>query len=449
MSTRALAAHLAGIRYEDLPAAARNAVKSLLIDWVACALAGKDAEPVRLLESFARRMGPAGGPSQILVSRRRTSPLFAALVNAASSHVVEQDDLHNAAILHPGTVVFPAALAAAQDVGARGEVFLGAAVAGYEAAARVGEYLGPAHYRVFHTTATAGTLGAAAAAAAVLGAGSETMLNALGSAGTQAAGLWAFLRDGAHSKQLHTAKAAADGLLAAYLARDGFTGARCILEDAQGMAAGMSSSPDPHKLLEGLGSRWAVCETSVKFHACCRHTHPAADALAHIIGEHALDYRAIDDIRVGVYRAARDVLGAVGRPQSVHQAKFSMGFVLALIAREGRAGIEEFTEQSIRDEELLALAGKVRMVPDAGIDGAYPARWMAAVEVRTADGRTFSHTTRTPKGDPDNPLSAAELRDKALRLATFRGGASAAEMGGLIERLRRIDGEASIGDLLA
>ena len=130
------------------------------------------------------------------------------------------------------------------------------------------------------------------------------MLHAFGSAGTQAAGLWEFLRDAADSKQLHTAKAAADGLLAAYLAHDGFTGARRIFEGAQGMAAGMSSDADPSRLTDRLGERWALAETSFKFHASCRHTHPAADALLKVVTEHELAPDAI---------AAGDGAGASGR----------------------------------------------------------------------------------------------------------------------------------------
>ena len=143
-------------------------------------------------------------------------------------------------MLHPGTVVFPAVLAAAQDVGATGKELIAAAVAGYECGVRVGEFLGRSHYKVFHTTGTAGKLAAAAGVAHILKLDADKMQHCLGSAGTMAAGLWEFLRDAADSKQLHTAKAAADGLMAAYIARDGFTGARDILEGKQGMAAGMS-----------------------------------------------------------------------------------------------------------------------------------------------------------------------------------------------------------------
>lgn len=206
--TRELATFLAGLSYEDLPVEVIERAEELFIDWAASALAGKDARPVSILERFAETMGPKDGPSEILVSRGRTSPLFAALVNAASSHVVEQDDVHNGSVFHPATVVFPATLAVAQQTGASGRDFLVASVVGYEAGVRVGSYLGRSHYKTFHTTGTAGTLAAAAAVSRLLGAGEEEMLNSLGSAGTQAAGLWEFLRDDADSKQRHTNKAA-------------------------------------------------------------------------------------------------------------------------------------------------------------------------------------------------------------------------------------------------
>ena len=176
-------------------------------------------------------------------------------------------------------MVFPPALACAQALGCSGEELLVAAVAGYEVGIRVGEFLGRSHYKVFHTTGTAGTLAAAATVGRLLNLTPDQMLNAFGSAGTQSAGLWEFLRDAADSKQLHTAHAAAAGLMSAYLAQAGFTGAQHILEGPQGLAAGMSSDAEPSKLIDGLGRRWALAETSFKYHASCRHTHPAADAL--------------------------------------------------------------------------------------------------------------------------------------------------------------------------
>src|SRR5215218_4590129 len=159
-STQVLAEFLASVRYEALPESVVARTEELFLDWLASALAGRNARPVAAIEHFATVMGPTSGPSEILTRRRRTSPFFAALVNGAASHFVEQDDLHNSSVLHPGTVVFPAVLAAAQHGGLSGKAFIAAAVAGYECGVRVGEFLGRSHYKIFHTTGTAGKLAA-------------------------------------------------------------------------------------------------------------------------------------------------------------------------------------------------------------------------------------------------------------------------------------------------
>jgi 2-methylcitrate dehydratase PrpD len=445
-ATRELATFLAGLRFEDLPGRVVERTKELFLDWTASALAGKNAQPVLIFERFAETMAPAGGPSEVLVSRRRTSPLFAALVNGAASHVVEQDDLHNASVFHPATVVFPAALASAQQTGASGRDLIAASVVGYETGVRVGSYLGRSHYKVFHTTGTAGTLAAAAAVSHLLGTDEKIMLHALGSAGTQAAGLWEFLRDAADSKQLHTAKAASDGLLAAYIARDGFTGATRILEGQQGMAAGMSSDADPEKLVEGLGERWAVQETSFKFHASCRHTHPAADALLEGMREYGLTADRI--ARARVHSAAIDVLGPVSYPRTIHQSKFSMGFVLALIAKGGSAGIDDFTAAALDDPELREFSGRVEMVLDPEIDAAYPRRWIGLVDIDTTDGEHVTSRVDVPKGDPANTLTRRELEEKAHSLAAFQDGASDEEMGSLMDRIWNLDREPDVRNLL-
>ena len=447
-STQALAAFLAGLRFEDLPDEVVERTKEFFLDWAASALAGRGARPVRALEAFAETMGPEDGPSEILVSRRRTSPFFAALVNGAASHVVEQDDVHNGAVFHPATVVFPAVLAAAQQTGASGREALVASVVGYEAGVRIGAFLGRSHYRIFHTTGTAGTLAAAAAVAHLQGADEEVMLHALGSAGTQAAGVWEFLRDAADSKQLHTAKAAADGLLSAYLARDGFTGARRILEGERGMAAGMSSDADPAKLVDGLGERWAVLETSFKFHASCRHTHPAADALLKAMREQDLAPGDVEGVRARVHAAAIDVLGPVTDPKTIHQSKFSMGFVLALAALRGRAGVNDFTEEALEDDKLRAFHDRVEMVLDPEVDAAYPERWIGLVDVETTGGERFTSRVDVPKGDPENTLSPEEVEEKARDLAAYRGGASFEELRRIVERVRNLHREPDVRNLL-
>jgi 2-methylcitrate dehydratase PrpD len=447
-TTRELASFLARLRYEDVLDEAVERTKELFLDWLGSALAGKNERPVRILERFAGEMGPSEGPSEVLISRRRTTPLFAALVNGAASHVVEQDDLHNASVFHPATVVFPAALAAAQQTGASGSELIAASVVGYEAGVRVGSYLGRTHYRVFHTTGTAGTLASAAAVSHLLGSDEQITLHALGSAGTQAAGLWEFLRDAADSKQLHTAKAASDGLLAAYLAHDGFTGAQRILEGERGMAAGMSSDADPDRLVDGLGERWAVLETSLKYHAACRHTHPAADALLKGMEERGLTADDIASVRARVHAAAIDVLGPVSDPRTTHQSKFSMGFVLALIAEKGSAGIDDFTEEALADAGLRAFSEKVEMVLDEEVDAAYPRSWIGVVEIETSGGGRFTSRVEVPKGDPGNSLSRKELEEKARNLAAYGGGASGEEIDQIVDRIWSLDEETDVRDLL-
>ena len=449
-SSATLARFAAELKFEDIPAAVLRRAEDLFLDWLASALAGKGARPVEAIERFALAMGPAmphDSGAEVLISRRATSAYFAAMVNAAASHYVEQDDVHNGSVFHPATVVFPPALALAQTLGKSGKDFLLAVVAGYEVGIRVGEFLGRSHYRIFHTTGTAGTLAAAAAAGSLLGLNAEQMLHAFGSAGTQAAGLWEFLRDAADSKQLHTARAAGNGLTAAWLAKEGFTGARKILEGEQGMAAGMSPDPQPAQLTDRLGSRWALAETSFKFHASCRHTHPAADALLQVMKTHKLGADDIATVVCHVHKAAIDVLGPVVDPRTVHQAKFSMGTVLALVARFGFAGLTEF-DAHFNDAATADFCRRVTMALDEEVDTAYPVRWIGKVTVTTTDGRTFHGRVDEPKGDPGNTLSRAELEDKARRLAAFAGGASAVEITRLIELAWTLTEQQTIGRLL-
>lgn len=424
-----LARFAAELRFEDIPEPVLRRAEDLLVDWFGSAVAGHGARPVASIARFARAMGSANGQggSEVIIERAGNSPYLAAMANAAASHVAEQDDVHNGAVFHPATVVFPPALAVAQAIGARGSAFLTACVAGYEVGIRVGEFLGRSHYKVFHTTGTAGTLAAAAATGHLLGLDAMQMRHAFGSAGTQSAGLWEFLRTAADSKQLHTAHAAGAGLMAAHLAHDGFTGAADIFTGARGMATGMSQDADPTRLTDGLGARWATAETSFKWHASCRHTHPAADALLALMQAHRL--RAVDlaEVVAHVHQGALDVLGPVVNPSTVHQSKFSMGTVLALVAQHGHAGLIEF-EREFRSSATVALREKVRMVFDDEVDAAYPGRWIGKVAVTTTDGRHLQARVDEPKGDPGNTLTRHEITDKALRLAAFSHGASEAEM---------------------
>ncbi|MDH0901172.1 MmgE/PrpD family protein [Comamonas aquatica] len=432
-----LATFAAQLRWDDVPEPVQRKAEDLWVDWFGSVLAGQNARPVHSIARFALSQGPASGPCEVVGQSTTTSPMMAALANAAAAHVAEQDDVHNGSVFHPAAVVFPPALAVAQSLGASGAQLMAACVAGYEVGIRVGEFLGRSHYRTFHTTATAGTLAAAAAVGHLLGLTPAQMQHAFGSAGTQSAGLWEFLRTAADSKQLHTAHAAAAGLMAAYLAKDGFTGAQDIFTGPQGLAAGMSTDAHPAKLSDGLGTRWATAETSFKWHASCRHTHPAADALLQVMQHNHLQPADLAQVTCHVHQGAIDVLGPVVQPSTVHQSKFSMGTVLALAARFGHAGLTEFDSHFLAPD-TVALREKVRMVLDTEVDTAYPQRWIGKVTVQTTDGRTLHGRVDEPKGDPGNSLSRQEITDKALRLAAYGSQVPAAQAQQAVARLWQV-----------
>lgn len=450
--SRELANFASQLSISDVPKEVIDRSEDLLVDWFGSAIAGKGSRPVEIITQFAQSMGGFNsanpGSAEILITRTSSSPFLAALANAAASHVAEQDDVHNGSVFHPATIVFPAALATAQTIGASGEDLLLASIVGYEVGIRVGEFLGRSHYKTFHTTGTAGTLAAAAAAGRLLKLNPSQMLHAFGSAGTQSAGLWEFLRDAADSKQLHTAHASSTGLMSAYIAHAGFTGAQHILEGKQGLAAGMSSDSDPSKLTDRLGTRWATAETSFKYHASCRHTHPAADALLQVMAVNQLIPRDITKVEALVHQGAIDVLGPVTDPATVHQSKFSMGTVLALVAHYQFAGLQEF-DQHFYDDEIRNFRDRVTMVLDPEVDKAYPKQWIGKVKVHVQNGQVFEGRVDEPKGDPGNTLSRIEITEKAMRLAAFSGGASPSEMATAIDRLWNIRQQKVVGNLIS
>ena len=420
------------LSFDDLPTEVVERCQNLMLDWLGSALAGRYLHPTPIFQRLASDITSGGGSSDIFCESRAGSAFSAAMINAASGNIVEQNDLHNSSILHPGAVIFPVVLALAQAQGNSGREFITAAVAGYEAGVRIGEFLGRSHYRFWHTTATVGTLAAGVAAARLMNLDSEGMSQAIGNAGTQAAGLWAFIHDDADTRQLHTAMAASNGLVSASLARSGLKGARDILVGKQGLGQAMSEDPDPKCLSDSLGDRWAVLETSLKLHASCRHTHPAADAFMSLVLSEGFTLGDISHVTVGVSQAALDVLNQSVNPGTVSEAKFSMGIVLGLLIRYGSATVDTFTLSSICDSQVCDFARRVSMVFDPDVDSAYPVRWIGKVLVTTKSGRDFEKRLDYPRGDPQNPLSEDERLTKFRQLVNYGGIVAPESVDGLI-----------------
>lgn len=420
---RSLTAQLAGWilaqKAAGLPQATLERAGDYLLDWLGSALAGHGTEAGRCLLQYAAEQ-PAG-PIPIVGSTLARGPEVAALVNGGLSHIVEMDDLDRASVIHPGAVVIPAALAVAAHVGASGRELLAAIVGGYEVAIRIGQGVGRKHYFYFHNTSTCGVFGAAAAAGWLMGLNQEQLVWAMGNAGTQAAGLWQFNADGAMSKHLHAGRAAASGILAATLAGKGFSGARRILEGRRGFFAATAPDARPERVVDGLELRPASYRlegVSMKPHASCRHTHPAVDAALALRPE--LQGRPVETVTVETYQAALDLCDNA-RPDSPYAAKFSLHYNVATALCRGHAGLEAFGEEAIRQPALRELMARVTAVASPAFEARYPQEWPARVAVRLEDGTELSHTVTAPKGDPENPLTRAELEAKFRDLATFGG----------------------------
>src|SRR5262245_5667165 len=359
MISNALASFIRGCRYDSLPINVRDAAKQCLLDWLGSAMRGALEPPARIYEEVARLEG-AHPRATALPSRLKTSVTWAAQINAAASHTVEMDDLHPSSVLHPAAPIVSAAVAVGESIEANGKQLIEAIVAGYEIGIRAGEAVGRSHYALWHTTATCGTFGAAAAVALLLDLNEDQIVQTLGSAGTQAAGLWQFLEDGAMSKQLHPAHAAAAGILSAELAKRGFTAAKKIFEGPKGFLAAMSKDAAPEMLTDGLGGgSYRILTNSFKKHASCRHTHSAIDSTLILRNEKKVRPEAVKTIEVRIYPAGYDLLNGV-QPISAWAAKFCLPYTVAAALNRGRVGLSEFDD--LAAEDIRSTMSRVTMI---------------------------------------------------------------------------------------
>lgn len=413
-----IAAFCATLSFDDIPGEAVEAAKYFALDFSGVALGGSDAASSRAICETVLRLDPGVGDSTVVGRRHRVRPHWAALVNGAAAHALELDDTHQAGSLHPGAVVLPAALAVAEATGATGRDLVAAIVVGYEVSCRLAMALQPAsHYaRGFHPTATCGVFAAAAAAGRLLGLTVEQMVCALGIAGSQAAGSLEFLADGAWTKRFHPGWAAHSGIVAAELARSGFTGPRRILEGRSGFLRGYSDSPLVGELLDALGTRFEIVRTSIKPHACCRYNQAPIDGVMRLVTEHDVDPGTIERITVGLLGVAFPIVAEPAdlkrRPRSTVDAQFSLPFAVALAAARRRTGAAEYRSETLTAPDIVRLMDRVECVPAPELDALFPARWPATVEIRLRDGRRLATRIDHPKGDPENPLTWDELAAK-------------------------------------
>jgi len=436
--------YAASVQQAKLPPEALHAATRCLVDWFAATVPGGIEPPATMLvEAFAEEIDH--GRSQLVPSGRRATARAAAFINGAASHTIEFDDIYRDAIYHPGVVTVPAALALAQRRGLGGAALLRAIIAGYEVGTRIGVAVNPRHYEFWHTTGTVGCFGAAAASASALGLDAARTAHALANAGTMAAGLQQAFRADCMGKPLHAAHGAEVGVTTALAAERGVTGALDILEGARGFGAAMSRDVDWEGALATLGTRFHIASMTQKNHAACGHIHAAIDAVLALKQQHHLAPGQIKRIVARTYGKALEVAGNT-TARTVFEAKFSLPYCLAAAMVVGSVRVDAFTEERLKDQDIRQLMSRVEMAVEPKLDATFPRQRAAVVEIETTDGQRFEHYAPTRKGDPDAPLSDAELNDKARELIAPVLGSPATAA--LLETLWHIEARASVADLV-
>lgn len=396
-----------------LPEEVVHHAKRAIVDWYAALLPGAVEPPATLLEAALREDLDRGGAR--LALGRPATVRTAALINGTAAHTVEVDDIYREAIYHPGAPTIAAALAVAQSRQATGMQFIRGVVAGYEVSTRIGAALGRNHYRYWHNTGTVGTFGAASAAASLLDLEADRHAHALCTGATFAAGLQQAFRMDSHSKPLHAGHAAEAGVLAALAAREGVIGSLDVLDGEAGLGRAMSGDVDWAQAVATLGRDFHVTRMTFKNHACCGHTFSPIDAALALRERLEVPWQAIRSIDIATYGPALEVAGN-GAPRTAAEARFSIPFVVATALVHGSVRLSAFTPQRLADADLRALMSRIRLGVDPDMDRAFPGRRSARVRIVTEDGREWTHLQPDRKGDPELPLSDADLSGKFMEL---------------------------------
>ena len=416
--TRELVEFCDGVKYENLPPEVVDRVKYHFLDFVGIASRGSLVESSQTVRSLIRDIGLSSEGAVIIGTDMRAAPEYAALANGAAAHSLELDDLHNESSLHPSVAVFPAALAAGAISNCDGKRFIEGVTVGYEVMTRLGKALNPGnHYaRGFHPTGICGVFGAAAAAAKILGLDVERTINALGIAGSQAAGSMEFLTDGSWTKRLHAGWAAHSGIIAAMLAEKGFTGPATIIEGRFGFLHSYSGGAVPDRVVTDLGKPFEITKTSIKSHACCRYKQGSIDGILNVMRENNLKPEEVKQVTLGILKSGFPIVAEPAElkynPKTLVDAQFSMPFGAVVAMIYGRASLSEYTLQNIESAKVKEMMRRVSCVENAELEKVFPKQWPASVELVTEDGRRFSTRVDYPKGDPENPLTWEELISK-------------------------------------
>ena len=443
-ATRELATFASTLRGEDLPAATVDMAKRLLLDGLGCLLTGGRGETGHNATVMVRRLG--GSPQATLMTDlQQASVRDAAFVNGICLYSVGLNDVHKPAGTHPGGCIIPALLAVGEWCRTPGATMLAAMTAGYEVAGRAGRAVRPSHReRGFHPTGTCGTFGAAATAGRLLGLNAEQMASALGIAGSQAAGLYECHHDGTSTMIFHAGRAAQNGVDAALLTQDGFTGPATVLEGSKGFFRATSDRYDVDSAMADFGRRFEIEATSFRPYFGCNSTLAASGAMAAMVKAERIAPTDVAQVTVHCHPiVAQD--NADGDPQTMLAARLSLPFNVALVLVHGDVLAGDLENASLMDVRIRSLLPKVTVLADAQMP-----RYGSRVCLTAVDGRTFEQTIEEPRGSDRQPLLWVDVVEKFYRLLKPLGNHEAQRaVVSAVDKLESIDAVVLVAALRA
>ncbi|BBZ01428.1 hypothetical protein MCHIJ_08650 [Mycolicibacterium chitae] len=406
--TTGISSFVAELNWSDIPESARVAARRTAANVIGLSVGAAHDPAAEAVLAAAADLGQRGTAQVLGRSEQLTAP-WAALVNGLTAHVEDFDDTYLSCILHPGAPIVPAALAAAELVGADGATLMTGVVAGVEVASRLGDALWPSHFdRGWHVTATTGPIGAACAAARVLGLDATRTAAAIAIAATQAAGHTEQL--GSMTKAFQVGRAASTGVEAALLAEQGFTGPAEPLAGRRGMSALMAEDVDWTPMAD-LGSRWLVEQNALKPYSCGIVSHPVIDAGKRLRAE-GVEAGAVESVTLDVHPRVLDVMG-VTEPETGLQSKFSVYHCFAVGLLRDAGGPAEFSDETAVDPAIAALRRRVTVNtnPDRAPDS-------CGLTATLTGGAQVEFTIEHATASAAAPMTDAELQDKVVRLAS-------------------------------
>jgi 2-methylcitrate dehydratase PrpD len=413
-------ANLRRIRYEDLPSEVVKVTKDQVLDFLGVALGGSGEAGVGEMRDMVLEWGGAAQSSVLRWGDRVPAP-NAAQVNATMAHSLDFDDVHEDAIMHPGVVTIPTALAMGDYLGGvSGRELIASVALGTDFICRLGLATRPGenlHAFGWHLTTLYGYMTAAAVAARLLGLGGDGISNAIGIGYHQSSGNGQCVKDGALTKRMGPGMAVRGGIASALMAKRGITGARNSLEGKAGMYQVYHGGHYSREALVGdLGTRFEGVNVSIKPYPCCRGVHPFIDAALAVVNKHDLKPEDVFEILIncgeGTYFLLATPLEAKARPRNFVDSQFSIIWGVAVAIARRRATLEDFTEEAIKSRDILDVAAKIDVQVDTDLNrgdvGIEPAR----VRVTAKGGAVFTEQVDLPTGTPSRPLSFADVERK-------------------------------------